>query len=362
MFGGSSSDYRVASFRPATLAIFFPNWVARESAIGRSPLRFEDSSFTFSNWVEVREAPRGRLQHKAWIRLHNWPILCWNEEDVKAAIRGFRELWEVDPLSSEHLDVSYFRVNIRCLDISELPEILNLMVEDRRFRIPIEIEPWEEARPILLGEGLDHHLGMDTSESHESFLRQSRFRSVPTADQQSGHLGPRQHPPPGPRQSARGVTDGPDGFRFVQLEFPCLPTASMLLLLTSAESRPLPDSKLARGCTAPLRAAGESLVKTLVPSLAITTTGGQPPLLQPLGADDQLCSEADDQLLGVPCLNSAVGSESSSRLSSGQLLGRPALILDKGKKALSLAANMVLRTWRLRPRGLKNLLLFVPKT
>ncbi len=45
------------------------------------------------------------------------------------------------------------------------------MVEDRRFRIPIEIECWEEANPILLGEDLDHRLGLDSTEAQEDLLR-----------------------------------------------------------------------------------------------------------------------------------------------------------------------------------------------
>nr|CAD1828058.1 unnamed protein product [Ananas comosus var. bracteatus] len=113
-FGGESRDYGVADFRHSSLAVFFPNWVVRESAIGRSPLRFEGLDFFFSNWQESGELERGHLRHKAWIRLHHWPILCWNEEDVKAAVSGFGELWDIDPLSENQADVSFFRVRIRC--------------------------------------------------------------------------------------------------------------------------------------------------------------------------------------------------------------------------------------------------------
>ncbi len=251
---------------------------------------------------------------------------------MKATISGFRELWEVDQLSSEHLDVSFFRVNIRCLDICEAPEFLNIMVEDRHFRIPIEIESWEEARPILLSEGFDHHLGLVSTESQEAFLRTSGSRSVPAADLQSGHLAPRLHTPSDPRQDASGVSDGLVGFRVVQSEFPCLPTLSMPVPLTPAVPCSLPNSELVRGCTTPLRAEGDSLVKT--PSFTLTTTGCQPNLQQPLGAEDRI--------LRKPSLLNAAGSDPSSRLSSGHLLGRPALVLDKSKKALSLAANMEL--------------------
>ncbi len=96
LFGGSAADYKVASFHSSSSAIFFPSWAIRESAIGRSPLGFEGIAFSFSDWVEAREEARGRLLHKAWIRLVNWPILCWNEGDVKAAVSSFGELWECD--------------------------------------------------------------------------------------------------------------------------------------------------------------------------------------------------------------------------------------------------------------------------
>lgn len=48
-FGGSPSDYRVAFFRDSSSAVFFPSWVARESAIGRSPIPLGDFVFHFSN-------------------------------------------------------------------------------------------------------------------------------------------------------------------------------------------------------------------------------------------------------------------------------------------------------------------------
>ncbi len=46
------------------------------------------------------------------------------------------------------------------------------MVEDRRFRVSIEIDSWEETNPIFLGENLDHHLGLDKAEVQEAFIRQ----------------------------------------------------------------------------------------------------------------------------------------------------------------------------------------------
>nr|CAD1831266.1 unnamed protein product [Ananas comosus var. bracteatus] len=151
-FGGSAQDYKVADFRGSSMAIFFPNWVVRESAIGRSPLRFGNAVFRFSNWSETGELARGHLHHMVWIRLCHWPILCWSSEDVKAAISGFGELWE-----------SFFF----------------LTVEDRRFRIPIEVDSWEETPPILLGEDLDARLGLDTAEAQDRFIRLTGFSSVP---------------------------------------------------------------------------------------------------------------------------------------------------------------------------------------
>lgn len=124
-FEGSFSDYKVASFRNPSFAIFFPNWVARESTIGRSPISLYAITFRFSNWVETGEKERGHLQHKAWIKLHHWPILCWNEEDVKAAISGFGALWEVDSRSENWLEVSFFRVLIRCQNVGLIHEVLD---------------------------------------------------------------------------------------------------------------------------------------------------------------------------------------------------------------------------------------------
>ncbi len=96
MFGGLASDYKVAAAGSSPAAIFFPSWVARGSAIGRSPLRFEDLTFALSDWSKFGEGLRGRLGHKVWIHLINWPLLCWHEDDVKAAVASFGELWEID--------------------------------------------------------------------------------------------------------------------------------------------------------------------------------------------------------------------------------------------------------------------------
>nr|CAD1834884.1 unnamed protein product [Ananas comosus var. bracteatus] len=146
-FGGSPSDYKVASFSAPSVAVFFPNWVARGSAIGRSPLSFDGFSFRFSNWVETGENER---------------------------------------------DTSFTRVNIRCQNVNLVPEVLYLMVEDRHFTIPVEVESWEEANPILLGEDLDSRLGLDSRAAQEAFLRLTGFTSVPPASSERGRSRPRE--------------------------------------------------------------------------------------------------------------------------------------------------------------------------
>ncbi len=55
------------------------------------------------------------------------------------------------------------------------------MVEDRRFNISIEVEEWEEADPILLGEDLDHRLGLTTTEAQNAFIHTTGFTSIPEA-------------------------------------------------------------------------------------------------------------------------------------------------------------------------------------
>lgn len=123
----------------------------RESAIGRSLLRFDDFTFHFSNWVEVGERDRGFLCHKVWIKLLNWPILSWNKEDVKAAVSSFGELWDVDLHSEQLSNVSFFRILVRCPHVSSIPESLELIVEDRCFFVPIKIELVRRHAPFSLG-------------------------------------------------------------------------------------------------------------------------------------------------------------------------------------------------------------------
>lgn len=189
-FGGSNRDYLVADFIPPSLAIFFPSWAVRESAIHRSPFLFEDIEFKISNWTEVGELGRGHLLHKASVKLHRWPILCWNADDVRSAVSCFGELWEIDPLSERRMDVSFFRVKIRCQDVHAIPESLHLMVADRRFIIPIEVESWEDADPILMSEEMDHRLGLVTAEAQERFINRTGFSSIPARGEQGWSRAP----------------------------------------------------------------------------------------------------------------------------------------------------------------------------
>ncbi len=131
--------------------------------------------------MELGEEKRNPLCHKAWIRLINWPIHCWSEAEVTAAVSGFRELWEIDDLSLGMEDVSAFRVLVRCRDVNCIPEVLNLTVVDRCFRIPIVIESWEAAEPIVLGEEHDQRLGLTTVEAQNAFINLTGFSSVPAA-------------------------------------------------------------------------------------------------------------------------------------------------------------------------------------
>ncbi len=131
--------------------------------------------------MERGEEKRSPLGQKAWIRLINWTIHCWSEAEVTTVVSGFGELWEVDEHSLGMEDVSASRVLIRCRDVNCIPEVLNLTVVDRRFRIPIVIESWEAAEPILLGEELDQRLGLTTAEAQNAFINLTGFSSVPTA-------------------------------------------------------------------------------------------------------------------------------------------------------------------------------------
>ncbi len=207
-FGGSVADYMVADFKGPRLAIFFPNWVERESAIGRSPLRLEGHSFRFSDWVESEETGRCHHLHKAWIKLHGWPIACWNSDDVTAAVSGFGAFWEDDDSNARLVDVGTYRVRIRCSHVRCIPETLLLSVDDRCFNIRVEIESWEEANPILLGEDLDSRLGLETAEDQEAFLRGSGFANSQSLP------GP---PAPAPRQGLVASSDvigcAPEGGR-----------------------------------------------------------------------------------------------------------------------------------------------------
>ncbi len=191
-FRGRVDDYKVALFSDHALAVFFPNWVERGSAIGHSPLCLDGVSLHFSDWVEAGEEDRGHLPFKCWIRLRNWPLCCWNTEAVTAAVSSFGELWEVDECSAGRSDVSNFRVLVRCRDADAIPATLLLTVVDRRFRISIEVESFEAAPPILLDETTDRQLGLDTWEDQVRFLKTSGRRysktsaSVPSSQSSAG--------------------------------------------------------------------------------------------------------------------------------------------------------------------------------
>ncbi len=109
---------------------------------------------------------------------------------MKAVVSGFAELWEVDELSNGLAEVSYFRALVRCQDVHLIPEALSLMVEDRRFRIPIVVESWEIAKSIPLGEALDQHLGLSTREAQEEFIVKTRFSSISAAKPASSAQAP----------------------------------------------------------------------------------------------------------------------------------------------------------------------------
>nr|CAD1820604.1 unnamed protein product [Ananas comosus var. bracteatus] len=128
-----------------------------------------------------------------------------NEEDITAAISSFGELWDIDPLNERRDDVSFLRACIRCLNVHQIPELLNLMVDDRRFQIPIEIESWEEARPILLVEDLDSVLAWTQQRIRRTF-------SVKLASAQS-HPPCREELPEYSRARRRPVVSGASGGR-----------------------------------------------------------------------------------------------------------------------------------------------------
>ncbi len=238
---------------------------------------------------------------------------------MKAAINSFGELWEVDSASSGHSNVSFFRVNIRCQDVRGVPESLELMVEDRHFRIPIEIESWEEARPILLGEALDQHLDLVTSEAQDSFLRQYGFHSIPAAAQQRGLAAA-----PGTHQG--GIVE----FNLVPDNFPRLPPSPPPLALGSEHPpSPLPQP-LIENSTPPSHAAGVLIAGFSVP----TCTPGAQPILDQTHIRQPVPQQQGAVALspGGPGIPSVVDFEPISCLSSEQLLGRPVLVLDKGKQ------------------------------
>nr|CAD1819927.1 unnamed protein product [Ananas comosus var. bracteatus] len=192
------SEAGPSSVRPPSTAVFLPprppiaGQPLLEACVARVDVPVPHPWTSMTSWLagslpEVGEGARGYLSCKAWIRLCDWPILCWNKEDVKAAVSGFGELWEVDEASELCENVSFFRVKVRCQCVDIIPESLELMVEDRRFTVPIEIESSEECNPIFLGESLDQRLGLDSLDAQERFIRLTGFASIPAyGDRSSG--------------------------------------------------------------------------------------------------------------------------------------------------------------------------------
>ncbi len=142
---------------------------------------------------------------------------------MKAAVAGFGELWEVDSASSGLQVVSFYRVQVRYQHFRVIPRSLSLMVEDRRFTVPIAIDSWEEACPILLREVTDRRLGLETEEEKDRFIRHSGFSCIPAAEGLSGF--PAHCPRPNP------------GFRLDLGDFPSLAPASPS---SSSTAAPLP--------------------------------------------------------------------------------------------------------------------------
>ncbi len=196
-FGGLASAYKVSSYPDTALAVFFPSWVVRETAVGHSPLWLDGISLRFSNWVEPAECARGHLHHKAWLRLVGWPLLCWSEGDVQAAVSCFGELCDVDEESTAMSGISSFRVQVRCSDVSAIPSALALWVEDRKFLIQVVVDSWEAAEPILLGEVTDRRLGPETLADQDKFLASlgpsagsRRIPGQPCPSRSSGRVPP----------------------------------------------------------------------------------------------------------------------------------------------------------------------------
>ncbi len=102
---------------------------------------------------------------------------------------------------------------------------LSLMVEDRPFTVPIEIDSWEETCPILLGETSDRRLGMESAEAQDLFIRQTGFRCIPAAEGQSGSPVRCSRSPPDPCPVHRQEMGGGD-FRLDLGDFPFLAHAS----------------------------------------------------------------------------------------------------------------------------------------
>ncbi len=266
--------------------------------------------FRFSNWVEAAEVGRGLSSHFVWLKLHGWPVLCWNTEDVRAAVSGFGALWEVDEASESRRDVSSYRVQVRCRDVRAILESLSLFVEDRRFIIRIEVVSSAVAPPILLGEATDRRLGLDSADAQAAFLKSSGVAGVPAGD------GSRGGAPAGVigRSFSERPVAAPEGGSFLN------PWAFLPLPPYSGDVQLLPSA----ACTAPdtslsLRASGG-----VVPAV------GSPPVLSPpLGAEAASSSvRAGPSLGGGPDISCGGPPLGNSSLAACVVCSPPSAQLD----------------------------------
>nr|CAD1834468.1 unnamed protein product [Ananas comosus var. bracteatus] len=153
-FEGSSRDYKVASFRASAMAVFFPSWVSRESAIGHSPsgLRVLFSIFpTRRKWGNLRgdifTTKRG------------------SDSYTGRSCAGTRKTSKLQSLGSA----------------SSGRWILSAKGGMTSPSSELGFGAKEDANPILLGEGLDEHLGIETMDTQEAFIRQTGFQSIPSS-------------------------------------------------------------------------------------------------------------------------------------------------------------------------------------
>nr|CAD1839537.1 unnamed protein product [Ananas comosus var. bracteatus] len=194
-FWGSSRDYLVANFAAPYKAVFFPNWVARESAISRSPLSFENFQFKLANWTEAGELERGTLPKRpgsgytiglssAGTRRMSKPQLVTLGLDDGLARRVSHRLVLVSLSLTRTSGLKGGKITqeVKRVKRARTGVVLGWVTPwevGASHRIPIEIESWEETNPIFLGEDLDERLGLVSTEAQERFIRLTGFASIP---------------------------------------------------------------------------------------------------------------------------------------------------------------------------------------